>query len=158
MVALIFVACRRYACRAAALFCRAAVSGQAPRNKPVTWVAGAPPSHDLEHVVADYLAPEPRPSLRLPEDMGLVRRALIAFIRLYQRRWSARLGRTCIFEPSCSDYAILAIVYSGPVVGTYLAVRRWVRCRPGSVGGIDYPRGSDVSDREHWTSLHEQDP
>jgi putative membrane protein insertion efficiency factor len=126
-------------------------------NGAISWVAGHSPDPKLERAVAGYLAPAPRPSLRLPEGMTRVQQSLIALVRLYQRRLSPRLGRTCIFEPSCSDYATLAIAYNGVVTGTSDALRRWVRCRPSSTGGIDYPRGCDVSDREHRPGLHEQD-
>jgi putative membrane protein insertion efficiency factor len=39
--------------------------------------------------------------------------------------------------PSCSQYALEAIMRHGAVRGTWLAVRRLVRCHPFHPGGFD---------------------
>ncbi|MCB1284139.1 MAG: membrane protein insertion efficiency factor YidD [Microthrixaceae bacterium] len=51
----------------------------------------------------------------------------------------------CRFVPSCSAYAIEAITAHGPLRGTYLALRRVLRCNPWGGHGFDPvppPRGS----------------
>ncbi len=44
---------------------------------------------------------------------------------------------TCIYTPTCSQYAIEAIEKYGSIKGTYLAVRRILRCHPFRKGGYD---------------------
>ena len=44
---------------------------------------------------------------------------------------------TCRFWPTCSEYAYEAIRKYGPLKGSYLAVRRLLRCHPFSPGGYD---------------------
>ncbi len=43
----------------------------------------------------------------------------------------------CKFYPSCSRYAYEAIETHGARRGSWLALRRLLRCRPFSPGGID---------------------
>ena len=43
----------------------------------------------------------------------------------------------CKFLPSCSEYAYAAVVRHGWVRGTWLALRRFSRCRPFAQGGAD---------------------
>ncbi len=76
----------------------------------------------------------PRPGHGLRHAAGLV---MIVPVRLYQLVVSPLLGPRCRFWPSCSHYAVEAIEVHGPLRGGWLAVRRIVRCHPGSAGGID---------------------
>ncbi len=69
--------------------------------------------------------------------MNLVSRALIAPIRLYQMTVSRVLPPSCRFSPSCSHYAIEALVRHGPVKGGWLALRRIGRCHPWGPSGYD---------------------
>jgi putative membrane protein insertion efficiency factor len=64
---------------------------------------------------------------------------LIAVIRVYQRCVSPLLPPVCRFYPSCSEYAVQAIVYYGPLRGVMKAVWRLLRCHPLSRGGVDLP-------------------
>jgi uncharacterized protein len=64
--------------------------------------------------------------------------ALIAPIRLYQRFISPMRPPTCRFYPSCSAYAVTALRIHGPIVGTWLAIRRIGRCHPWTPGGVDH--------------------
>jgi len=60
----------------------------------------------------------------------------IAAIALYQR-WAPRWGRgACRFEPTCSCYAIEAIVKYGALSGWWKTLLRLSKCRPPH-GGID---------------------
>ena len=65
-----------------------------------------------------------------------MRHALVFIIRVYQKttRWKPR---TCRFEPSCSEYAIQAILKHGPVKGVGMAAWRILRCNPWNPGGYD---------------------
>ena len=60
-------------------------------------------------------------------------------IRVYQCVLSPLLGNCCRFEPSCSRYAQLCIERLGPVRGSWLSLRRLVRCHPFCPGGHDPP-------------------
>ena len=62
---------------------------------------------------------------------------LIALIGLYRRLVSPLLGPRCRFHPSCSEYALVAIQRFGAAKGSWLALRRVVRCHPLNPGGID---------------------
>lgn len=68
---------------------------------------------------------------------------LMGLIRLYQWTISPLLGPVCRFYPSCSRYGYEAIRTHGAVYGTYLTVRRLLRCHPWNPGGIDHvpPKG-----------------
>ena len=43
----------------------------------------------------------------------------------------------CRFQPTCSEYATLAVATHGPLRGGWLAVRRVLRCHPLCRGGFD---------------------
>lgn len=67
----------------------------------------------------------------------LLRRALIAPIRLYQWTLSPLLGVNCRYAPSCSEYAVEAIATHGALKGAWLALRRLARCHPWGGSGYD---------------------
>ena len=62
---------------------------------------------------------------------------MLALLRGYQYAIRPLLGANCRFAPSCSDYAQEAIVKHGVVRGTWLAMRRILRCHPYHSGGYD---------------------
>jgi hypothetical protein len=66
-----------------------------------------------------------------------MKRLLIGLLRAYQYAVSPLLGRSCRFFPTCSDYAIEAIGRYGAIKGSYLAMRRVLRCHPWHPGGYD---------------------
>jgi putative membrane protein insertion efficiency factor len=66
-----------------------------------------------------------------------VRYLLVPLIRLYQMALSPLLGPHCRFYPSCSQYALEAIQKHGALAGSWLALRRLLRCHPGHPGGVD---------------------
>lgn len=66
-----------------------------------------------------------------------MRTLLLATIRAYQRWISPLLGSNCRFYPTCSQYAAEAIERYGVWKGTWLAVRRLLRCHRWHPGGID---------------------
>ncbi|MCD7724928.1 MAG: membrane protein insertion efficiency factor YidD [Clostridiales bacterium] len=73
--------------------------------------------------------------------MGLLslKRAVIGVVRLYQHYAPEDIRRRCLFKPTCSEYAILAIKKYGLVIGLLKAYIRVVyKCR-GNIYRIDYP-------------------
>ena len=62
---------------------------------------------------------------------------LVTVVRAYQLVLSPALGPTCRFNPSCSAYAVEALRTRGALVGTWLTVRRLLRCHPWNPGGVD---------------------
>ena len=62
---------------------------------------------------------------------------LIAFLRGYRLVVSPLYGQVCRYHPTCSAYALEAITVHGSIKGTWLAVRRVVRCHPWALGGYD---------------------
>lgn len=65
--------------------------------------------------------------------------ALIGAIRLYQRYAPERVRRKCLFKPTCSEYAILAIEKYGVIRGLYKSyIRLFKKCR-GRIYRIDEP-------------------
>ena len=73
--------------------------------------------------------------------MGIVQakcQALIWCVHLYQNKASDATRLKCVFEPSCSEYMILAVNKYGFFRGVYKGIRRLQRCHPPN-GGKDYP-------------------
>lgn len=64
-------------------------------------------------------------------------RVLVGLLHGYQHRISPALPPTCRFYPSCSSYAIEALQMHGLPRGSWLALRRLLRCAPWHPGGID---------------------
>jgi hypothetical protein len=62
---------------------------------------------------------------------------LIYFVRAYQVTLSPLFSGCCRFEPSCSNYAIEALQVHGAWKGSWLAVKRLLRCRPFGPSGYD---------------------
>ncbi|MFO7818693.1 MAG: membrane protein insertion efficiency factor YidD [Halanaerobacter sp.] len=63
---------------------------------------------------------------------------LIKIIRFYQKFISPLKGRgTCRFHPTCSTYAIQALRKYGLLKGSYLAIKRVLKCHPFHSGGHD---------------------
>ncbi len=65
------------------------------------------------------------------------RTILIGLIRGYQLLISPILPPSCRFYPSCSHYAHQAVAKHGAGKGSWLSVRRLVRCHPFHPGGYD---------------------
>lgn len=67
-----------------------------------------------------------------------MRTILIKGIEFYQKYLSAlKGGATCIYTPTCSQYAIEALTKYGVIKGGLLAVWRILRCNPFAKGGYD---------------------
>jgi len=76
-----------------------------------------------------------------------MKKLLIRIITLYQKAFSPDQGSiprlfgkrqpTCIFYPSCSEYAKEAIEEYGALWGLLLSLRRIIRCNPFHAPGVD---------------------
>ena len=64
-------------------------------------------------------------------------RILMLLIRGYQLGISPLLGPQCRYRPTCSAYTYEAIKKYGPLKGSWLALKRILRCHPGYPGGYD---------------------
>ena len=64
---------------------------------------------------------------------------LIAKGPVYIYRWTLKplIGAECRHLPTCSEYALDAIELNGAWRGSWLAVSRILRCRPGGTAGHD---------------------
>lgn len=61
---------------------------------------------------------------------------LISIINLYQKiPFSSH--KQCRFIPTCSNYAKEAILTYGSIKGTYLAIKRILKCNPFGPSGYD---------------------
>ncbi|HEY0180860.1 MAG TPA: membrane protein insertion efficiency factor YidD [Dokdonella sp.] len=63
--------------------------------------------------------------------------AMLFLLRCYKRFVSPLLGPRCRFEPSCADYAQVAVARFGALRGGWLALMRLARCQPLCTGGFD---------------------
>jgi len=62
---------------------------------------------------------------------------ILFFIRIYQNIISPHLPPSCRFYPSCSAYAYEAYEKHGFLYGSFLTVKRIMRCHPFNAGGYD---------------------
>ncbi len=67
-----------------------------------------------------------------------MKKICISLIKFYRKYISPLKGHsTCIFYPTCSEYAIQAYEKYGFFKGTLLTVWRVLRCNPWGKGGYD---------------------
>lgn len=67
----------------------------------------------------------------------MIRALLIGLVKAYRLLLSPWLGASCRFTPTCSVYAIEALEEHGAAQGSYLTLKRLVRCQPFCAGGHD---------------------
>lgn len=72
-----------------------------------------------------------------PQRVSLLARPLIALVRLYQVSLGMFMGGHCRFHPTCSHYSIEALQTHGAVRGSWLTIRRILRCHPFGGSGFD---------------------
>ena len=65
------------------------------------------------------------------------KKAVIWCVKVYQHYAPDHIRLRCSFEPSCSEYMILAVKKYGTFKGVAKGINRLLRCHP--PGGIDYP-------------------
>ncbi|MGQ0703157.1 MAG: membrane protein insertion efficiency factor YidD [Gemmatimonadales bacterium] len=61
----------------------------------------------------------------------------MVIIRGYQRFLSPAFAGHCRFYPSCSQYTLEAVGRYGVLRGSWLGLRRLLRCHPWNPGGFD---------------------
>jgi putative membrane protein insertion efficiency factor len=64
-------------------------------------------------------------------------KVIILLIRFYQKFISPLFPPVCRYTPTCSEYFIQAVEKYGPLKGSYLGIKRILRCHPGHPGGYD---------------------
>ena len=73
----------------------------------------------------------------LNERRSLAARGAMWLIGLYQRRISPCLPPMCRFQPTCSQYTLEAVQRYGFWRGSWLGLKRLLRCNPLFPGGHD---------------------
>lgn len=66
-----------------------------------------------------------------------MKKILINIIKFYRKYISPLKRPSCIFHPTCSQYAIEAIQKYGALKGGIMSIKRILRCNPFSKGGYD---------------------
>ena len=61
----------------------------------------------------------------------------IGAVKLYQAIISPLMPSSCRHLPTCSEYTIEALRTFGLFRGSYLSIKRILRCRPGGSHGYD---------------------
>jgi putative membrane protein insertion efficiency factor len=69
--------------------------------------------------------------------LHLPKKIALGFIKFYQYIISPFFPPSCRFTPTCSRYAFEAIERYGFLQGTFLAVKRILKCHPFCRGGYD---------------------
>jgi len=67
----------------------------------------------------------------------MIKTLLITLIRGYRLLISPLFPPACRFHPTCSQYAIEALETFGIIQGSWLALKRILRCHPYHPGGYD---------------------
>jgi putative membrane protein insertion efficiency factor len=67
----------------------------------------------------------------------MIGRLLLRALAFYSRAISPALPARCRFYPTCSAYAAEAITRHGAARGSWLALRRLLKCAPWHPGGVD---------------------
>ena len=75
--------------------------------------------------------------MKKSEFVSLPKRTALSLLRFYKRQVSPCLPPSCRFIPTCSEYALEAVEKYGAWKGSWLALRRLLRCHPFCKGGYD---------------------
>lgn len=66
-----------------------------------------------------------------------MKKILVFLVKCYRRYISPLKRPCCRFYPTCSQYALEALTKYGALKGSWLALRRILKCHPWHEGGID---------------------
>ena len=73
--------------------------------------------------------------------MKLINYSLILLIKFYRYLVSPYLPSACRYQPTCSEYFIDCLKFNGTLIGTFLGIKRILRCHPikilGGKSGFD---------------------
>ncbi len=68
----------------------------------------------------------------------ILKSIIIGMVKFYRVAISPYKGGACCkYIPTCSQYALEALEKYGPFKGSFLAIKRILRCNPFSKGGYD---------------------
>lgn len=67
----------------------------------------------------------------------MMKRLFLGLIRIYQKYISPMKPPSCRFYPTCSTYGIQAIEKYGAIKGTFMTIKRILKCHPFNKGGHD---------------------
>ncbi len=81
----------------------------------------------------------------ITKGIGLI---FIGLVKVYQYTLSPWIGRSCRYQPTCSNYMVDAINEWGPFKGAWLGLKRIGRCHPWGGEGFD-PVPKKESDKQH---------
>ncbi|MHC5252377.1 membrane protein insertion efficiency factor YidD [Listeria kieliensis] len=80
----------------------------------------------------------------------MFKKFLVGLIGIYRKFISPLTPPSCRFSPTCSEYGIEAIQTHGALKGSYLTIRRILKCHPFHKGGFDpVPPKKSSSHSEH---------
>ena len=65
-----------------------------------------------------------------------MKKVIIKLIKIYQKT-PGLFHFNCKFYPSCSNYTIEALEKYGLIKGSFLGIKRILKCNPFSKGGFD---------------------
>jgi uncharacterized protein len=86
---------------------------------------------------------------------NLAKTVVLSLLRGYKGLISPILAPACRYTPTCSEYAMEAVDRFGAIRGSWMAIRRILRCHPFVKGGYDPvvgPKGSMHHDGELCSS------
>jgi len=66
------------------------------------------------------------------------KKLFVSLIFIYQKVMPKDLRDECLYQPTCSNYMVRAILKYGCIKGIFLGLKRISRCRYPN-GGVDYP-------------------
>jgi len=67
----------------------------------------------------------------------MLKKLFLLLIALYQQVISPYLPKSCRYYPTCSSYTREAIIRYGALKGSWLGIKRIIRCHPLHPGGFD---------------------
>lgn len=67
----------------------------------------------------------------------MVKVIIIFLIKIYQKIISPIIPGKCRFIPTCSYYAVEAVNKYGALKGSFLTIKRIMKCHPLNPGGYD---------------------
>jgi putative membrane protein insertion efficiency factor len=105
------------------------------------------------NAVANQLPVTPHTANDLPRSRSLAARCCLRLVAFYRSFVSPLLPPTCRYAPSCSEYAMTAVERFGAGRGSWMALRRLLRCGPWHRGGYDpVPEQSSVTEPQAHVS------